>query len=441
MKILLVEDEKILRISLDKTLRKAKFAVHSCDRGDTAISILQKETFDVILTDIRLPGSDGLEILQFVQKSLPTTKVILMTAFGSVESAVGALKMGAHDYLTKPFTQDELLHRLNQLRNLQSIIVENMSLREQLIDRQKLIGNSPKFLKVMDRTQLAAQGDHTVLIEGESGTGKELIVDMIHTLSDRREKPLIKINCSALPESLFESELFGYEKGAFTGATRQHIGRFERAKGGTLFLDDIDDLPKPLQVKLLRVIQEREIERIGGKKTIPVDFRLVAATKVDLRKMMEENIFRDDLFYRLNVITVDVPPLRNRKSDIPLLTAYFLEKHGKGHTVTRVVLQKLTEYSWPGNVRELENVIIQMIALTQGDTLTASLLPSQFVEQASSSKDSEISELNTAIAKSEKTMIVDALEQSKWRQNTAAKKLGIPRTTLRSKMKKYGLVK
>ena len=443
MKILLIEDEKILRISLDKTLRVAGYGVHSCEDGKKALSILKKEKFDVVLTDIRLPGVDGTEIQKFVKEKFPDTKVILMTAFGSVESAVKALKMGAHDYLTKPFSPDELLHRMSQLRDYQSILVENIRLKEQLEEKPNLIGSDPAFLQVLDKIKLAAQGEHTILIEGESGTGKELIVDYIHELSPRKDDSLIKVNCSALPETLFESELFGHEKGAFTGAVKQSIGRFERANGGTLFLDDIDDLSKPLQVKLLRVIENREVERLGGNKIIPVDVRIVSATKTDLRKEVEKGKFRDDLFYRLNVVTIEVPPLRKRREDIPILAAHFLEKHGREHTITPAVLERLGEYDWPGNVRELENIIIQMIALIHGDTLVASLLPTHICKKKDTVESiSQASlTLNQAMAKTEHKLIKDTLEKCKWRQKDSAEVLGIPRTTLRSKMKRYKLIK
>ncbi|MBT3300619.1 MAG: sigma-54-dependent Fis family transcriptional regulator [Candidatus Marinimicrobia bacterium] len=440
MKILLIEDEKILRISLSKTLQRAGYAVYPCDDGGKAISILGKEIFDLVLTDIRLPGKSGLDILKHIQKKHPNIKVIMMTAFGSVESAVGALKMGASDYLTKPFSQEELLHKLATIRDYQFIEKENIELKQKLNLSKKIIGNSPPFLNLIEKVSLTASSDHSILIEGESGTGKELIVDLIHEMSDRSKQPLIKVNCAALSESLFESELFGHEKGAFTGALKQNIGRFERANGGTLFIDDIDDLPMSLQVKLLRVIQENEIERVGGDKTISIDVRILAATKVNLQKKMEDGAFRDDLFYRLNVVHLPVPSLRDRPNDIPLLAAHFIGKHGSGHHITPAVMNLLQSYPWPGNVRELENAVIQMIALSQGDTLVASLLPKYLQEQKNHKPNPIDSSLSQTISSSEKTLIKEALEKCKWRQTDAAKLLNLPRTTLRSKMKKYGLV-
>ncbi len=439
MKILLVEDEKILRISLDNTLKNAGYAVLPCSTGAKAITALDNETFDVVLTDIRLPEKDGMQILHHIQSNYPDTKVIMMTAFGSVESAVEALKKGASDYLTKPFSQDELLLRLSKIKEYQTVVSENIKLKQQLDAKTKIIGNSPLFLNTMDKVKLAATSDHTILIEGESGTGKEMIVDYIHETSSRVEFPLIKVNCSALSENLFESELFGHEKGAFTGALKKNIGRFERANNGTLFLDDIDDLSLGLQVNLLRAIQEGEIERVGGNKTIPVDVRIVAATKISLREKMKEGEFRDDLFFRLNVVHISLPRLNDRIDDIPLLTAHFLEKHGSNHHITPAVMEKLKNYSWPGNVRELENVIIQMIALAQGDTLVASLLPSHILNRESVQKQHIESSLKQTMAESEKNLIMDALEKCKWRQKDAAELLGIPRTTLRSKMDKLGL--
>jgi DNA-binding NtrC family response regulator len=439
MKILLIEDEKILRISLSKMLQKAGYAVFPCENGLKAIDILEKEMFDLVLTDIRLPGKSGMDILKYIQKNYPNTKVILMTAFGSVESAVNALKVGASDYLTKPFSQEELLHKLATIRDYQSIKKENIELKQKLNLSKKIIGNSPVFLSLIEKINLTASSDHSILIEGESGTGKELIIDLIHEKSDRSKRPLIKVNCAALSESLFESELFGHEKGAFTGALKQNLGRFERANGGTLFIDDIDDLPLSLQVKLLRVIQENEIERVGGNKTISIDVRILAATKVNLQKQMEDGKFRDDLFYRLNVVHLLVPSLRNRSDDIPLLAAHFIKKHGSGHHITPAVMALLQSYHWPGNVRELENAIIQMIALSRGDTLVASLLPKYLQEQKKTKPNSDGSSLNQTISSSEKTIIKETLEKCRWQQTDAAKLLNIPRTTLRSKMKKYGL--
>lgn len=438
MKILLAEDEKILRVSLEKTLVNSGHRVVSCNDGTSAQEVLEEDVFDLVLTDLKMPGADGLEILRLVKDLTPGTSVILMTAHGTVESAVEALKLGAHDYLTKPFSQDELLHRIGQLENYALLQKENVRLKEELSRSEKLIGNSPSFLQVIESARMAAEGEHTILIRGESGTGKELLVDMIHDISLRKDRPLVKVNCSVLPESLFESELFGYEKGAFTGASKRHLGRFERAQDGTLFLDDIDDLPKSLQVKLLRAIEQREIERLGGMETIPVNVRVVVATKVDLRKEVEEGRFRDDLYYRLNVVTVHMPPLRERRSDIPLLAGHFLLKHGDNHKLTPRALEVLTEYDWPGNVRELENVIVQMIVLAEGTTLVASLLSPQLRRNKSALLTDQKS-LSEAVAYSEKAMILEALEKTRWRQKDAAEMLGIPRTTLRSKMEKYSL--
>ena len=439
MKILLVEDEKILRISLNKTLQREGYAVYDCDDGAKAISTLSREFFDIVLTDIRMPGKNGMDILNYIKSNHPDTKVIMMTAFGTIESAVDALKLGATDYLTKPFIQDELLYKLATIRDYHSIESENKALKHKLSLSNKIVGNSSLFQETIEKAKLSATSNHTVLIEGKSGTGKELIVDLIHELSDRAQEPLIKVNCSALSESLFESELFGHEKGAFTGAVKQNIGRFERANSGTLFIDDIDDLPMALQVKLLRVIQESEIERVGGGAIIPIDVRVIAATKVALRKKMEAGEFREDLFYRLNVVHITVPPLKDRQEDIPLLVAHFLEKHGSNHHITSEVMTKLKTYRWPGNVRELENVIVQMIALTPGDTLVASLMPTHLGNTKSIPQKKANLTLKETMAESEKIIIINALEKCKWRQKDAADLLGIPRTTLRSKMERFGL--
>ena len=440
MKVLIVEDEKILRISLDKSLQKAGYAVVACDDGLKAISLVKKERFDIVLTDIRLPNADGYEILAYLQKRSPDTKVIMMTAFGSIEAAVTALKQGAEDYLTKPFSKEELLHRFAKIRDYQSVLEENRKLKKQLKTDKIIIGNAPLLNKALEQVSLAAPKDYTILIEGQSGTGKELVVNLIHKLSVRKNKPLIKVNCSALPETLFESELFGHEKGAFTGAIKQNIGRFERANGGTLFFDDIDDLPLSMQVKLLRVIQEQEIERVGGNKSIPINVRIIAATKVDLLEKVKSGLFRDDLYYRINVIKIILPTLKERSSDVPLLVSHFLKKHGEDHIVSPSLMENLIAYNWPGNVRELENIIVQMIAVSKSNILRKSLLPGQFLKKTEPVKAETTKVLSSTLATSEMTMIKEALEQCQWRQKDAAELLGIPRTTLRSKMEKYELI-
>jgi len=439
MRILLIEDEKILRVSLDKSLTKAGYTVSTCEDGSQALTNLAENKYDIVLTDIRLPNADGFEILDFISTNHPKTKVIMMTAYGSIEAAVNALKQGADDYITKPFTKEELLHRLAKIRDYQSVLDENKELKKELKIKRKIIGEAPVFIKTIEQVRLAASKDYTILIEGESGTGKELIMDLIHELSPRKNKPLIKINCSALPETLFESELFGHEKGSFTGALKQNIGRFERANGGTIFLDDIDDLPYSMQVKLLRVLQEREIERIGGNKIIPIDVRLIVATKVDLKKEMESGNFRNDLFYRINVVRIKMPLLKERKSDIPLLINHFLLKHGDQQSITPKVMNQLMNYDWPGNIRELENLIVQMIAISENKILNDDLLPAQFNNNISIDINANKS-IATDLSNSEKIMINDALHKCKWNQKEAAKLLGIPRTTLRSKMKKYELI-
>ena len=439
MKVLLIEDEKILRVSLDKSLTEAGYTVSTCDDGSQALSNLALKKYDIVLTDIRLPNADGFEILNYISTNYPKTKVIMMTAYGSIEAAVSALKQGADDYITKPFTKEELLHRFAKIRDYKTVLEENEKLKKELKLKSKIIGESPIFLKSIEQVKLSAPKDYTILIEGESGTGKELIVDLIHELSSRNTKPLVKVNCSALPETLFESELFGHEKGSFTGALKQNIGRFERANGGTIFLDDIDDLPLAMQVKLLRVLQEREIERIGGNRTIPIDIRLIVATKVDLKKEMEKGNFRNDLYYRINVVRIKMPLLKERKSDIPLLVKHFLVKHGNRQKVTAAVMNQLMEYDWPGNIRELENLIVQMIAISKNDILDEDLLPHQF-NQNIIKNIADNNSLSDSISSSEKSMIVQALEKCKWRQKEAAELLGIPRTTLRSKMKKFELI-
>lgn len=451
MRILLIEDEKITRITLSNTLKKEGYEVVSSASGQEGLELFRKQPFDVVITDLRLPRISGLEVLKEVKERAPDCTVIMMTAYGTVETAVEALKMGAYDYLTKPFSPDKLLSMLQHLQQFHKVLDENVRLKKRLklFENRVIVGNSPPMRRLLETIRHVARHDYTVLIQGESGTGKELVARALHYHSARRDKPFVPINCAVIPETLLESELFGHEKGAFSGAIRRHIGYFERANGGTLFIDDIDDLPMPLQVKLLRVLQEREFHRVGGTETVQVDVRVIAATKIDLQERVAQNRFREDLYYRLNIIPIQVPPLRERKEDIPALFEHFLEKHGAPEKIKQVppeLLQRFMEYDWPGNVRELENMVERFIALSDMKSLDIQTLLPGMAALSPERKVAEVEEktyppFQQFIDEKEREIIRWALRQAGNNVSRAAELLRIPRSTLRSKMARLGLGK
>ncbi|MBC8425458.1 sigma-54-dependent Fis family transcriptional regulator [bacterium] len=450
MKMMLVEDEKITRITLGDALAKKGHEVVSCSNGRDALSQLD-ETVAVVLSDLRMPGMDGLELLRRIKERQPATEVVLMTAYSTVANAVEALKLGAYDYLTKPFDTSEMLLILDRLEAHRSLVSENIRLRDRIrrLGVGRLVGTSAPMRKLADAIDAVAAGDFTVLICGESGTGKELVAEAIHERSVRSEGPFVKVSCAALSETVLESELYGHERGAFTGADRLHRGRFERSAGGTLFLDDIDDFPLPLQVKLLRTLQEKEIERVGSSSTIKVDLRVVAATKVDLRDLVAKGLFREDLYYRLNIVPVEIPPLRDRGQDLPLLVGHFLAKHAPqrpGLDVSPAAMRRLSAWPWPGNVRELENCMQRMVALTRGDLLDERDLPPEYLEESPTSAgyalppaDVPSIDFESVISDTERGLLQWALDREHGNQSRAAACLGLARTTLCSKLKKYGL--
>ena len=372
--ILIVEDEAKMRRLLELRLGEEGFVVHSAADAETGLQLLVREKPDLVVTDLRLPGMSGLEFLQAVKRANAALPVVVMTAYGTVESAVEAMKVGASDYVTKPFSFDELVLVIRKELDSHRLREENRSLREALGRRYaytNIVAQSDKMQAVLAMVERVAPTNSTVLLGGESGVGKDLIARAIHEHSQRASGPFIKINSTAIPETLLESELFGYEKGAFSGATGTKPGKFELADKGTLFLDEIGDVPGAIQVKLLRVLQDREFERLGGTKTLKVDVRLVAATNRDLRAALEEGTFREDLYYRLNVVAIDIPPLREHKEDIPALANYFLERYAKesGKTITGITpeaMKRLMDYHWPGNVRELQNIIERGVTLSAG---------------------------------------------------------------------------
>ena len=448
MKILLIEDEKITRITLTNTLRKEGFELTSCATGAEGMDKLQREAYDLVITDLRLPKMNGIDILKAVKNQTPQTFVIIITAYASVETAVEALKIGAYDYLTKPFAPEKLIAMLKHIEHYHKIVGENKKLKEKLRYTEKdiIVGSSLITQKLIETVKVVAKNDYTVLIQGESGTGKEVVARALHSYSMRRNKPFVPINCAVIPETLMESELFGYEKGAFTGAQKRHAGYFERAEGGTLFLDDIDDLPLAMQVKLLRVLQEKEITPVGGTRARKIDVRVVGATKVDLQEKVANNEFREDLFYRLNIIPIKLSPLRERKDDIPALVEHFLHKHGAEDDkqyITSDLMEKLIDYDWPGNVRELENTVERIIALYELGTFEEQFLTIPENKQLASplpspSREKSYPPFQEYMKEREREIIEWAMKKANHNISRAAQLLQIPRSTLRSKMEKMG---
>jgi DNA-binding NtrC family response regulator len=443
--ILVVDDEPVQREMIGGFLKKQGFEVIAADSAERALELFRQDAFDLVLTDQKMAEMSGLELLQAVHTINAETPVILITAFGTIEAAVTALKHGAIDYLTKPLNLDELLYRIRQVSDRYRIINENRELREALQDRHRIegiIGESGAMLEVLSIVRRVAPSEATVLIRGESGTGKELIAKAIHFGSPRARGPLVKVNCAALPEALLESELFGHEKGAFTGALTSRQGRFELANGGTIFLDEIGDLPLHLQAKLLRVLQEREFEKVGSSRPIRVNVRIMAASHRPLEDLIKAGQLREDLYYRLNVVTIFIPPLRERRSDVALLLDHFLryyaEKNGKTiRGLTPEGRDILLRYDYPGNVRELENIIERAVVLTRDDVIGSGDLPLTVQEPEIADGDRETS-LTAAVEALERRMIRDALARSDGIQTRAAELLGMGERALRYKLTKYG---
>lgn len=443
--ILVVDDEPPQLELIGGFLKKQGFEVTQAESGEKALQMFRRESFDLVLTDQRMPNLSGLDLLKSVRAVNPETPVIVVTAYGSIETAVTAIKAGATDYLTKPLNLDELLHRIEKVREHHRLVLENRDLREELGERHRIegiIGESGRMLDVFSLVRRVAPSEATVLIRGESGTGKELIAKAIHFASPRSSGPLVKVNCTALPETLLESELFGHEKGAFTGALATRRGRFEAASGGTIFLDEIGDLPTHLQAKLLRVLQEREFERVGSSLPISVDVRVLAATHRDLERLLKTGQFRDDLYYRLNVVTIVLPPLRERRQDLPLfmdhLLRVFAEKNGKKiRGFTSEAREALLRYDYPGNVRELENIIERASVITRGDVIGRADLPIS-IQEPEAEESSSKTDLPVVVERLERRLIREALARSGGVQTRAAEQLGITERALRYKLKKYG---
>jgi len=443
-RILIVDDELPQLELIGGFLKKQGFDVVEAEGGEKGLQMFRKESFDLVLTDQKMPKMSGLELLKAIRALNPEAAVIVMTAYGSIETAVSAIKEGASDYLTKPLNLDELLHRIETVKERNRLLTENRDLREALQERSRIegiIGESGHMQEVLSLVRRVAPSEATVLIRGESGTGKELIAQAVHYASPRASRPLVRLNCAALPETLLESELFGHEKGAFTGAYAMRKGRFEVANGGSLFLDEIGDLPHHLQAKLLRVLQEKEFERVGSSHPIPVDVRILAATHRDLEKLIQEGRFREDLYYRLNVVTVVLPPLRERRQDIPPLLDHlvkkFAEKNGKTiNGFTQEARDALLRYDYPGNVRELENIVERATVITRDEVIGRSDLP--LTVQATETVDDRGTNMTAVVEGLERKMIKEALAQSEGVQTRAAEKLGMTERALRYKLKKYG---
>jgi len=447
--ILIVEDDASFRRVLEYQLTEAGYKTTVVENGEKALELFSEHRYQVVLTDLNLPGLSGEEVLQRIKKQSPDTPVIILTAFASIESAVEAMKLGAFHYLTKPVNGDDLLLTISNANKLSQLATENRNLREAVSSAFRfdgIIGSSEAMRKVLDQAALLAGVDTTVLITGESGTGKEILAKSIHFNSPRNGKPFIVINCGAIPDTLLESELFGYQKGSFTGARSNKIGKFEAANGGTVFLDEIGELPLPLQVKVLRVVQEGEIDVIGESNSRKVDVRIIAASNRDLKKMSEDGEFRQDLYYRLNVAPLNLPPLRGRKDDIPLLARYFIERICKKHskpsiTLSGEVLHKLEKYHWPGNVRELENCIERLVIFSKEGTIEVKDLSEeiQSPQVILGKAIFRIPSTGISMPQLEKQLVVTALEHSKWNQTHAANFLGISRNILIYRMQKYRL--
>ena len=441
--ILVVDDEEPQRRVLAGFLRKAGYEVEAVGSADEALAVVSSRTVDLVLTDLRMPGKTGVELLDAVRGVNPEVPVVVMTAYGTVASAVDAMKRGAADYLGKPVDLDELEVLVARTLERRALVSENRALREQVESRYRLAGletGNARMQEAINMAARAAASRATILIHGESGTGKELLARAIHYASPRRRGPLVAVNVAALPETLLESELFGHERGAFTGADREHRGRFELADGGTLFLDEIGDLPRGTQVKLLRVLQEQSFERVGGTKPIKVDVRLVAATHRDLEAMARAGDFREDLFFRLNVVAITLPPLRDRREDVPLLVDHFLRRfadEGKARSVSREAMDLLLKHDYPGNVRELENLVHRAVVLARGDVITTADLPLHLAGLKPEGKG-EAAGFTERVEAFERALIFEALEKAGGVQTRAAAALGMSERHLRYKLKKYG---
>ncbi len=446
LNICVVDDEEILRVTITGDLLDAGHNVNDFDSPIKALKFIkQNSETDLIITDVKMPQMDGIELLLKVKEIHPQICVIVMTAYGTVKSAVEAIKLGAFDYITKPFEPVELINLIDKIAEINCLKKRNTEFKQHFKNKYELnsyYGESESVQKIKENVKLVSATDSTVLITGDTGTGKELIANIIHFHSNRSNKPLIKVSCAILSKDVFESELFGHAKGAFTGADKERIGRFEEADGGTIYLDDIDDIPMELQVKLLRVLQENEIEKVGSSKAIKIDVRVVASTKVNLKKLVEEGKFRKDLYYRLNIFPIKLSALKERKNDIALLFDSFLNDFANGQTfdVDKEIYPLLNNYDWPGNTRELKNLVERLLIIAKDNKISIDIIPPEFFNSGYlSASENDSSNLVEIVSNVEIKSIKNALAKSHGNKNKAANILGIPISTLRSKMEKYDL--
>ncbi|MBI3522423.1 MAG: sigma-54-dependent Fis family transcriptional regulator [Chloroflexi bacterium] len=451
--ILVADDDASIRSLLKQLLTDEGFSVLEASTGAEVVEKVKESSPELVIMDIRMPELDGIEALSRLKGGSPQTAVLIMTAFGSSNLAIRAMELGAFDYITKPFELDKISLTVKRVLEYQDLTQEVEVLRDEissLVQTERIVGNSPAMQEVYKTIGKVAKADATVLITGESGTGKELVAEALHYNSNRRSGPMVKVSCAALPETLLEAELFGHEKGSFTGAMTQRRGRFEMADKGTIFLDEIAEMTVSTQTKLLRVLQDRKIERIGSNLPIKVDIRIVCATNKDLQKQVEQNKFRDDLYYRLNVINVHMPPLRERKEDVPSLVEHFLAKHRYSATaqpaaISEEALRRLMEYDFPGNVRELENIVERAVVLSRGQIITSRELPfgdhdgGEGAEDGTEEPAGDRSFFKKSVAQFEKDLIMKALRDANGNRSKAAEMLGIYRRLLYAKIKEYGL--
>jgi DNA-binding NtrC family response regulator len=444
-KILVIDDDTSLRRVLEYNLQEEGYEVQAASSGEEGLYLFGQSQPDLAITDMKMPGMDGMMVLKSIKERSPEAVVIIITAFGTVDVAVEAMKAGAYDYITKPFNRDALKLTVSKALQFSGLTEENKRLKSELSDKadfRTIIGSSKEMEKVFDVIRKVADTEAAVLITGESGTGKELVARSIHANSSRREAPFVAINCAAIPRDLLESELFGHVKGAFTGAVKDKTGKFQLAEGGTLFLDEVGDLPVELQPKLLRALQEKEVEPVGGTKVQKLDVRIVSATNLNVDKAITDGTFREDLYYRLSVIPIHLPPLRERRKDIPLLIRYFCSKHGSDKiTFDKNALETLVMYPWPGNVRELENTIERLLIMRNGDSISLDDLPDKFRENSvSGNAIVKLPDDGYPLEQLEREVVVMALERSGWNQTAAARFLSIPRHTLIYRIEKYDIV-
>ena len=451
-RILIVDDEPRFTEVYSMLLSDLGAEIATAGGGEEALAKARAERPDLVITDLSMPGMDGLQLLKAVREEMHDVPVVVATAHGSIESAVSAMRAGAFDYVTKPVEEETLVLTVKKALAFAGVLAENRALRRELesrYDMRSILGDSPEMIRALKMSGDVAKTDTTVLILGESGTGKELVARAVHFNSPRARGPFIPVNCAAIPETLLESELFGHEKGAFTGADRRREGRVEASTGGTLFLDEIGDMPLQLQSKILRLLQEKEFQRVGGREPIKADVRFLCATNRDLAKAVKEGKFREDLFYRIHVFPITLPPLRERGADVILLAKAFLKKYSRemGKQITQIARETqtlLTQYRWPGNIRELENVIERAIILCEGDTLTADSLPTEIrndkppgPERADGSRKFVLPNEGISLEELERDLVVQALERTRFNQTRAARLLGLTRATLRYRIEKF----